>query len=144
MALTSDPHAWLQPFFVKLKMQSSFPLLAPSHQFEQLLQALTAHHPNEAAQMREWPPAAQHALMAHLAMMLEQAPPVAVSELWRVEKGQRLLRCVVQYLPSGLDLRLLEGDGFRRTQLCKDAPDANRLSAEWQAALKDGGWELKQ
>ena len=44
-------------------------------------------------------------------------------ELWRVAKDTRELRCVVRYMPSGLDLRLMLGDEFRTTQLHKDGPE---------------------
>jgi hypothetical protein len=63
-----------------------------------------------------------------------------VTELWRVTKGNRQLRCVAQYLASGIDLRVLEGDGFRRTHLCRDAPEADALSEKWRQALLERGW----
>jgi hypothetical protein len=43
-------------------------------------------------------------------------------ELWRVAKDSRELRCIVVYMPNGIDLRLMAGEDFRRTQLLKDAP----------------------
>jgi hypothetical protein len=63
-----------------------------------------------------------------------------VTELWRVSKGNRELGCVAQYLASGIDLRLLEGDGFRRTQLCRDAPAVQVLSDERRSALLARDW----
>ena len=33
-------------------------------------------------------------------------------------------------------VRLFEGDEFRRTQLCRDAPAVDDLSSVWQEALK--------
>jgi len=47
------------------------------------------------------------------------------------------------HLPIGVDLRLLEGDDFRRTKLCKDAPEAHDLADKWHAALIDIGWNTK-
>jgi len=46
-----------------------------------------------------------------------------------------------QYLASGIDLRLMEGDGFRRTQLCHAAPAVQALSDEWRAALLARDWK---
>ena len=89
--------------------------------------------------MTTWPDGAQRALLLHLADSKPGAA-VAVTELWRVSKGNRELRCVVQYLASGIDLRLMESDGFRRTQLCRDAPQADELSGKWRQALLGGGW----
>jgi len=54
------------------------PQTAPSsHQFEQLVQAVTADHPSKAAQMREWSPGSQKGLLGHLAMTVDQAKPEA-------------------------------------------------------------------
>ena len=91
--------------------------------------------------MGAWSDGAQRALLLHLADSKPIAP--AVTELWRVAKGNRELRCVVQYLASGIDLRLMEGDGFRRTQLCRNAPAVQALSREWRDALIGSGWNLK-
>lgn len=90
--------------------------------------------------MREWSVAAQHAVLIHLASMVDQKAHAEPVELWRVRKGERELRCVVHYLPSGIDMRLMEGDGFRRTQLCKLALEVERLSDNWRNALLKVGW----
>jgi hypothetical protein len=42
-------------------------------------------------------------------------------ELWRVVKDTRELRCISRYLPTGIDLRPLEGEDFRRPQLLRAA-----------------------
>ena len=72
--------------------------------------------------------------------MVEQKASAEPIELWRVRKGDRDLRCVVHYLPTGIDVRLLEGDDFRRTQLVRDAPETEKLSQGWRAALIERGW----
>ena len=50
------------------------------------------------------------------------------------------VRCQAIYLLVGIDLRLMEGNDFRRTQLCKDASTAHTLAEKWFAALLDVGW----
>jgi hypothetical protein len=115
-------------------------MLSPSHQFDRLVQAVEREHPSKAATMREWSLAAQHALLDHLASMIDQKAQADPVELWRVRKGERELRCVVHDLPSGIDVRLLEGVDFRRTQLCKIAPEVEKLSAEWLTALVEVDW----
>ena len=90
--------------------------------------------------MRHWPNASQTALLVHLASSVQQTPPQVVSELWRLSEGDRQLRCVVQYLSGGMDVRLFEGDLMRRTQLCQDAAGADAVSKEWQTALLQRGW----
>jgi hypothetical protein len=57
--LTSDPHAWLRQLYARLRVRPSFPQLAPSHQFAELCGQVAAEHPDKAAQMREWSPAAR-------------------------------------------------------------------------------------
>ena len=91
--------------------------------------------------MDEWSPAAKHGLLLHLTNTVEQLSPTDTIELWRVKKGDRELRCVTRYLPTGIDVRLLEGADFRRTQLCKDAPAVESLSQSWRAALIEVGWK---
>jgi len=118
-----------------------FAHLSPNHQFQRLIDIILIDHPVEAMQMRGWSPGAQDALLKHLAATNEQTPPTRVSQLWTVTKSNRTLRCVVHYLSSGFDLRLLDGDGFRRTRLCKSASEAETLSQDWRNALMEGGWE---
>ena len=73
--------------------------------------------------MREWNSTTQMALLTWLESCLEEQPtPQRENELWRVTKDGRELRCVAVYLATGIDLRLLEGDDFRRTQLLRDGP----------------------
>ena len=138
--LSSDPHAWLRPFYADLRSHPAFATFAPSHQFQQLVQAVEREHPSKAATLREWSAAAQHGLLLHLASMFDQKESAAPFHLWSVHKGDRQLRCVAVYLPSGVDLRLFEGADFRRTQLCKDAPETYALADTWLAALVDAGW----
>jgi hypothetical protein len=138
--LSSDPHAWLRDLFARLDERPGFRLLAPSHQFEQLAQAVAVEHPAKAAAMREWSVAAQHNLLIHLASMVEQKQTASRVELWTAQKDDRHLRCVAVYLPTGIDVRLMEGEKFRRTQLCKDAPETRTLSTTWRAALRNVGW----
>jgi len=113
MALSDDPHAWLMPYYRNLRKRPAFAQLAPSHQFEQLVEHVAASYPSKA------------------------------SELWRLTRGDRQLICVAKYLPypQGVDPRLLEADGsFRRTQLCKDGQAADELAAGWRLALVRTGW----
>ena len=53
---------------------------------------------------------------------------------------ERELRCVVIYLPSGIDVRLFEGADFRRTQLLHDGPAVDQLCEHWRTALLERGW----
>jgi hypothetical protein len=65
MLVSSDPIFWLTPFYLRLRQDPALLLLSPSHQFEQLVQAVEREHPSKAATMREWSLAAQHALLDH-------------------------------------------------------------------------------
>jgi hypothetical protein len=139
---SSDPHAWLRPIYARLKEDRAFSQLSPPHQFERLRDAIAAHHPGQAAQMATWSTAAQEALLSHLATMTEHdTPPAAVSVLWTVQKQDQRLRCVAQYLSSGIDMRLLQGNSFVRTQLCRTAREANDLAEQWPAGLLQDGWQ---
>jgi hypothetical protein len=136
-----DSHAWLRPFYLRLQRDQAFNLLSPSHQFDQLRKSIATEHPVEAEQMRTWSPKAQIALMVFLA---KDAPTsAAVTLLWRLRKEGREVRCVAQYLSTGIDLRLLEGDGFRKTQLCHSPTAANILAEQWRLALLERGWQTE-
>jgi hypothetical protein len=140
VSVTSDPHAWLRPFYTLLQRHPAFRHFAPAHQFDQLVQAISAEYPAQAAEMRQWTAAGQHMLLLHLASMLEQQAGAEPVDLWSVKKGDRELRCVAHYLPNGIDLRLMEGTDFRRTQLVRDAPAVNALADNWKIALEARGW----
>jgi hypothetical protein len=141
MLLTSDPHAWLRPYYATVKQSPSFAHLAPSLQFSALCDAVAKDHPSRAAWMRDWSPTAQDAALTWLASAVTQTPPVTELELWTVRKDARELRCVARYLPSGIDLRLMQGKDFRRTELHRSADAANAKAAEWKRALVERGWQ---
>jgi len=143
-SVSSDPHAWLRPIYARLRADSSFSLLAPAHQFEVLRQAAAEEAPSKAESMREWNTTTQFALLGWLADVAAQQPnPSREVELWRVRKGERELRCSAVHLHNGVDLRLLEGGEFRRTQLLKDAPAVQALAQKWREALGERGWESR-
>ena len=72
--------------------------------------------------------------------MTSQKPPVREIELWCVQKGERELHCVAVYMPTGIDLRLMEAHEFRRRQLCADAPTLHAVSADWHDKLAQIAW----
>lgn len=92
--------------------------------------------------MRRWTPGAQAATIGHLASMIEQRASSHSVDLWQVSKEERVLRCIAHYLPSGIDVRLMEGEDFRRTQLVKDASAAHSLASDWLTALKARAWSI--
>jgi hypothetical protein len=116
MILTSDPHAWLRPYYVTLKADPAFNMLALPLRFVALCELVAVEHPERAAWMKNWSPAAQQGTLNWLESATKEKPAVTELELWTVTKGTRTLRCVARYLPIGIDLRLMEGDEFRRTE----------------------------
>lgn len=66
--------------------------------------------PTKAETRREWSPDAHMAMLKWLSDVVHEQPnSTAEIELWRVRKGERELRCLAVYLPSGIDVRLFEG-----------------------------------
>ena len=111
--ISVDPYAWLKPIYAQLRANPAFSCLAPVSQFLELCRAATEQSPRKAEAMREWHPAARSALLKHLSDSLDERPhPSRDIELWRVRKGARTLRCVAVYLSIGVDLRLMEAEGF--------------------------------
>ena len=73
MLLTSDPHAWLRPYFAALAQDHTFARLAPSMRFAALCDAVARDHPAKAAQMREWSPAAQEGTLRWMRSAITQS-----------------------------------------------------------------------
>lgn len=138
--ISSDPHAWLRPYYVELVRRGGFGLLAPALQWDALVDAFSVDYPAKVADYRAWNDLGQRSLLSWLASVTEQKPAVRETELWRMSKADRQLRCIAVYLPTGIDMRLMEGDDFRRTQLVTNAPAAHKNAAKWQALLRSGGW----
>src|SRR5215207_1979873 len=93
-----SPHAWLVPFWAQLKRQTFFARLAPELQSEALAAALDADYPAKAQEVREWNFATCRAMLAGLDMLLTAGPTKRETELWRMQKGQREVRCVASPL----------------------------------------------
>ena len=136
-----DPYAWLKPIFARLAADPAFGRLAPAHQYAELCRAAAEHSAPKAASMREWDAEAQRALLKHLADSVDELPnPNDRVELWRVHKNARTLRCVAVYLSHGVDLRLMEAEDFRRTELIRLPELVEARAAEWKTALLEKAW----
>jgi hypothetical protein len=142
--LSSDPHAWLRPYFAALRKDPAFLYLSPSHQFAAIVAAIASEHPSHAAAMREWSPAGQEGFLKWMRDVTDEQPAARDVELWSVHKDGRTLRCIAVYVPIGIDVRLMDGADFRRTQLVKDAPESQALSESWREALIGHGWTMNQ
>jgi hypothetical protein len=140
MILSSDPHAWLRPYFATLKADPAFNMLAMPLRFAALCELVAVEHPERAQWMKEWSPAAQSGTLKWLDSVTKEKPVVTELELWTVTKGTRTLRCVARYLPIGIDLRLMEGDDFQRTEVHKDGDLAEIKATGWRQVLEERGW----
>jgi hypothetical protein len=141
MPLSSDPHAWLRLYFEQLRQDDpQFARLAPSLQFEALYAAVRSDQPGRAEGMRDWSVAARHALLKWLADVVAERKPTRDERLWSITKGNRRLDCLAVYLPSGIDLRLMEGTEFRRTELFREASTLKARADEWRKAMFERGW----
>ena len=80
-------------------------------------------------------------MLKWLSDVTQERPATDRVELWRVRKAERELTCVAVYLPTGIDMRLMEGADFRRTQLVRDSREVDSLSEKWRSALVAREWE---
>jgi hypothetical protein len=100
-----------------------------------------ADYPAKAANLREIADLpSQRAMLLSFSNVVYRSPALLEVELWRVTKDGRELRCIAVYMPTGIDLRLIEGEDFRRTQLLKDGPAVEARAEEWRSKLSDTGW----
>ena len=130
----------MRPYFADVSSRSGFGHLSTHHQFAALLDALAVDHPTRAAALRESPHATQLAILTALGDATKPRVEARETALWRVSRPGRVLRCVAVRLPIGIDLRLMEGDDFRRTVWCRDAHDLGERADEWKAKLLGAGW----
>jgi hypothetical protein len=138
--LSCEPEAWLYPYYAALKRSRVFDQLAPALQAKALADAVEPDYPAKAVEIREWNTATAAAMLIGLDTATRSRPRHRETELWRMRKGERELRCVAVYLPNGIDVRLLERTDFQRTRLVPDKWLAERLSAEWATQLRQSGW----
>ena len=129
------------PYFATLKADPAYHTLAMPLRFAALCDVVAHEHPEPAKWMRDWSPAAREDTLKWLESATKEKPAVTELELWTVTKGTRTLRCVARYLPLGIDLRLMEGDDFRRTELHKDGDLAKVRATGWRQALEERGWK---
>ena len=142
--VSSDPNAWLRPYWQRLHQQQSFfANLAPELQANALADALAEDHPNEAAEIREWNSTTRRAMIAVLDQALKEKHADKQVELWRMTKGNRELACAAVYTKVGLDLRLVEGSEMLRTELFQDGISAQARSCHWREALARTGWQFR-
>jgi hypothetical protein len=139
---SSDRDAWMRPYYEAVASGEGFALLPIPIQFATLVDAIAQDHPLKAAKLREIDdPGWQRAILGSLAHVVYPRPAAQREiELWRVTKDSRELRCIALYLATGIDLRLMEGEDFRRTQLLRDGPAVQELADEWRLKLIERGW----
>ena len=118
--VSSDPHACLRPLYARLRSNPSFARLSSSHQFNELVKAAEGVSESKATLMREYNVTTQIALLDWLSDVKREKPnPTREVELWKVKKSDRELICIAVYLSNGIDVRLMEADRLRCTQLVK-------------------------
>jgi hypothetical protein len=121
--VSSDPDPWMRPHYETVASREGFAVLPIPIPFATRVNAIAQEHPSKAAKLREiddlpW----QRAILGSLAHVIYSRPAQREVEPWRMAKDSRELRCITRYLPTGIDLRLMEGEDFRRTQLLKGRP----------------------
>jgi hypothetical protein len=72
---------------------------------------------------------------------LEDTSPQELSHVWRATKDHLEMHCVLQFLLTGTDVWLFEGDSVQRTQSCRDASEAIALADEWRNEMISRGWK---
>jgi hypothetical protein len=139
---SSDAHAWLYPYYSALKRDQGFDLLAPGLQVQALADAVRADYPAKAQEIRDWDYGTVIVMLLRLDIATRTGP--RETELWRLQKGARVMRCTAAYFPYGVDLQLLEGANVQRMQLKLQMlvakGGAEQRAAEWAQDLRAEGW----
>jgi hypothetical protein len=138
--VSSNPQEWMRPYYEAVASQG-FAHLAIPLKFAAFVEAIAADYPTKAAKLREiLDLPSQQALLGSMANIAYTRPAERGVELWLVTRDGNELRCVAVYLPTGIDLRLLDADGFRRTQLLRFAQAVEARAQEWHERLAERGW----
>ena len=101
MLLTSDPHAWLRPYFATLKADPAFNMLAIPLRFAALRELVELEHPDRARSMREWSPEAQSSTLKWLDSSTKEKIRCHRAVTLDRDQGHEGMRCVARYLPIG-------------------------------------------
>ena len=81
--LSSDPNAWLFPFYADLKRTRGFARLAPALRIQALADTVQAEYPARAAEIRKWNRATQDAMLQGGEFFASSSNPTAT---WRSTK----------------------------------------------------------
>ena len=85
--VSSDPDAWMRPYFEAVASREGFALLPIPIQFAALVDAIAQDHPSKAVKLREIDDLpSQRAILGSLAHIVYPRPGQRVIELWRVVK----------------------------------------------------------
>jgi hypothetical protein len=68
------------------------------------------------------------------------AGPEALGTMWTLTRGRQTLRCAVTTHRLGWELRALQNDDLRRSQVVRSQDEAFDLSKPWEAEARVGGW----
>ena len=134
--VSSDPDAWMRPYYEVIALQEGFALLPIPVQFAALVKAIAQDHPSKAAKLREIDDLpSQRAILGSLAHIVY--PRKAQREIEPVVNDSRELRCIALIPADGIDLRFMQGEDFRRTQLLRDGPAVEGFAEDWHAKLRE-------
>ena len=95
--VSSDPDAWMRPYYEAVASQEGFALLPIPIQFAALVDAIAQDHPSRAAKLREFDDLpSQRAILGSLTRIVYPRPAQREIELWRVVNDSRELRCIAR------------------------------------------------
>jgi hypothetical protein len=130
----------MRPYYTEVALRAGFAHLSPAHQFAALIERIARDQPERAAELGALNAAAARTIVSWLATLTGEKRAARETALWRVRKGTRELRCVAVAVATGIDLRLIEGDDFRRTALCADVAALTSGADDWLHRLVQRGW----
>jgi hypothetical protein len=139
--VSSGPWAWIRPYYEAVAAGEGVALLSIPIQFAALVDAIAVDYPTRAATLRQIADLpSQRAFLLSLSNVVYRSPAVREVELWRVRKDSRELRWLAVYMPTGIDLRLMQGEDFRRTELLREGPAVEIRAEEWRGRPLEKGW----
>lgn len=144
MTLSTSPHAWLSVYYATLRADPAFLRLAPSLQAAALADRVAAESPSRATEIRQWNTATLNAMLAVLQAETDARPLRRTTTLWRATKGSRTVECTAVYMPTGIDLRVIEDRTPWQTLLFRRSHGAEAQAGRWQQEMAVRGWSIQE
>jgi hypothetical protein len=137
--VSSDPDAWMRPYYEAIASREGFAHLAIPTQFATLVNAIAQDHPAWAAKLRDIDDLpSQRAILGSFTRIVYPRPAQREIELWRVTKDSRELRCIATICRQGS----ICASWKARSSDARNCSETALPSRSWRRSGAKSSWPL--